>query len=90
MTSNFSINRIFEENMQINFSINAGIFTIPGQTYVIQHFAAIQNLANLTSWNHVVLNSDANNYFTVDYRWSFEKVTISFEITHGLYFKIYQ
>lgn len=72
MTSNFSINRIFEENMQINFSINAGIFTTPGQTYVIQHFAAIQNLANLTSWNHVVLNSDANNYFTVDYRWSFD------------------
>jgi hypothetical protein len=75
MTSNFSINRIFEENMLINFSIDAGLFTTNGQTFVIQHFPAIQNLSTLTKWDHAVTGEDANNYLTVEYRWSFDTLT---------------
>lgn len=75
MTSNFSINRIFEENMLINFSIDAGTFMSSGQTFVIQHSPAIQNLTNLTKWDHVIVNADVNNYLTVDYRWSFDTLT---------------
>ena len=77
MTSNFSINRIFEENMLINFSIDAGTFTTNGQTFVIQHFSAIQNLSTLTKWDHSVTGGDANNYLTVEYRWSFDVITWS-------------
>lgn len=74
MTSNFSINRIFEENMLINFSIDAGIFSTNGQSFVIQHFPAIQNLTVLTSWEHDVTGQDDDNYLTVEYRWSFDTV----------------
>ena len=72
MTSNFSINRIFEENLDINFSITGGTFNTTGQFFIIQHAPAIQNLINLTSWNHIVINTDTNNYFNIEYRWSFD------------------
>jgi len=75
MTSNFSINRIFEENMFINFSIDGGTFMTSGQTFVIQHFPAIQNMTNLTKWDHAVVNANAGNYLNVDYRWSFDTLT---------------
>jgi hypothetical protein len=74
MTSNFSINRLFEESLAINFTINDGNFTTNGQSFVIQHASAIQLLTTLNDWNHVVYNEDDDNDFTVEYRWSFDTV----------------
>lgn len=75
MTSNFSINHVFEEDLNINFTVNDGTFDTYGQTFILQHVNAIQNLKKLKSWNHVVLNEDSNNYFEVEYRWSFDITT---------------
>lgn len=77
MTSNFSINRLFEENLIINFTVNDGNFTTNGQTFIIQHASAIQLLNELQSWSHVTYNEDDDNYFTVEYRWSFDTITWS-------------
>jgi len=75
MTVNFSINKVFEENLLINFNINSGTFSTNGQTFVIQHFPAIQNLINLSSWTHDVSGEDDNNYLEIEYRWSFDTIT---------------
>lgn len=75
MTSNFSTNRIFEENLEINFTVSGGTFTTNGQTLIVQHAPAIQNLSTLTNWDAGFANVDANNYFTVEYRWSYDTVT---------------
>ena len=76
MTSNFSINRVFEENLEINFTINDGLFNTNNQFFIIQHFAPIQNLNILTSWSHDIIGTpDTNNYFTIDYCWSFDNIT---------------
>ncbi len=75
MTSSFSINHIFEENLEISFTINNGTFNTIGEEFIIQHFAAIQNLQTLDSWTHTVLNTDEDNYFEVEYRFSFDTTT---------------
>lgn len=81
MTSNFSINHVFESDLRINFTINDGIFNTYGQTFIIQHNTAIQSLKNLTTWNHVVLNESTTNYFEIEYRWSFDTITWTSWIT---------
>ena len=77
MNSNFNINRIFEENLVINITINDGIFTSNGQSYIIQHFPAIQNMNELISWEHVIYGEDQDNYFDVQYRYSIDTVNWS-------------
>lgn len=77
MNSNFNVNRVFEEDLEINFIVTDGAFTTNGQTFIIQHAPAIQNLSYLTSWTHTVYNTDANNYFTVEYRFSFDTIVWS-------------
>lgn len=81
MTSNFSINHVFEPVLDINFTINNGVFTTYGQTYILQHATSIQNLNTLTNWEHTVLNTDNNNYLEVEYRWSFDSTTWTTWIT---------
>lgn len=81
MTSNFSINRIFEENLQINFTIINGIFSVAGQNFIITHTQSIQNLSNLLSWTHVIQNTDSTNYFNIEYRWSFDTINWTSWIT---------
>lgn len=75
MTSNFSINRVFEENLEVNFTIDNGSFNTNGQVFILQHSPAIQVLSTLTSWSHEVLNVNTANYFIIDYRWSFDTIT---------------
>jgi signal peptidase I len=75
MTSNFSINHVFESDLHINITINDGIFTTFGQTFIIQHNPSIQLLKNLISWDHVVLNTSLTNYFEIEYRSSFDTIT---------------
>lgn len=77
MTSNFSINRIFDESLEINFTIDNGIFNTNNQYFIITHSGPIINLKTLTSWNHVVYNEDINNYLQVEYRWSFNETVWS-------------
>lgn len=74
MTSTFNQNRVFEENLEANFIIDSGIFTINGQQYIVTHFLPLMSVQQLTEWTHVVLDTDTNNYFIVDYRWSFDTV----------------
>lgn len=75
MISNFNINRIFEENLEINFSITGGTFTTNGQSFIIQHGPAIQNLNTLTNWIATTTGTNINNYFTYNYRYSLDTNT---------------
>lgn len=77
MTSSFSINRIFEENLIAEFAINDGIFSIPGQEYIVQHTEPIQNIKELLSFNNTIYNEDQNNYLICEYRWSYDTVNWS-------------
>lgn len=81
MTSNFTNNRLFEETLEMSFAVIDGTFTTNGQTFILQHYPAVQSLTNLTSWSHEVLNTDDDNYFVVDYRWTFDNVTWTSWIT---------
>lgn len=77
MNSNFNINKIFEENLIINFIINDGTFTNNGQSYIIQHFPAIQNINQLLTWEHDVVGENEDNYFQIEYRISTDTVNWS-------------
>ena len=77
MTSNFSINNIFEPILDINFTVDNGLFNTYGQTYILQHAVAIQNIKTLDTWEHIVLDTDSDNYFEIEYRWSSDTLTWS-------------
>lgn len=77
MTSNFTINYIFEENLKAEFNIIDGIFNTPNQQFILQHTQAIQNLKELNTWEDLTYNEDNNNYFEKEYRYSFDTNTWS-------------
>lgn len=76
MTSNFSINYVFEENMEVEFDIIDGNFNIDGEQFILQHTSAIQNLKELGEWDDVTIE-DVNNYFERSYRYSTDSLVWS-------------
>lgn len=70
MNSNFSINYVFEENLEAEFSIIDGIFTTNNEQIILQHVNAIQNLKTLDTYTDIIIGEDDNNYFEKTYRYS--------------------
>lgn len=72
----FDINKVYEPELISTFTINNGDFTTNGQFFIVQHSPAIQNLTTLTEITDVTSdNIDVNNYFTKEFRWSFDTIT---------------
>ena len=71
MTSKFTTNYVFEENLEAVFNIIDGIFNTNGQHYILQHLPAIQNLSSLNKWSdNITPEENVNNYFEKTYRYS--------------------
>lgn len=71
MTSKFTTNYVFEENLEAEFNIIDGIFNTNGQHYILQHLPAIQNLSSLNKWSdNITPEENINNYFEKTYRYS--------------------
>ncbi len=61
--------------MEATFTINNGSFTTNGQFFIMQHSQALQNLITITNISDIITSeSDTNNYFTKEIRWSFDTV----------------
>ncbi len=81
MTSVVTINNNFEENLEINITVDNGVFNTDGQTFIIQHYDTLQNVTHLTSYDHTVYGENNTNYLSIEYRWTFDNITWSPYIT---------
>lgn len=78
ITSTYYTNKVFEENLNIDFIITDGTFSNTGQYFIAQNPQACQNILELTSFDDIILGTiDSNNYFTKEIRWSFDSNTWS-------------
>lgn len=75
MQSIYKINKIYEKDLSIEFTINDGIFDNDGDFFIIQHPTSIQNLQSfLTYTDDIDADIDSNNYFSKEIRWTFDTV----------------
>lgn len=77
MTDNFYSNNVFEENLNIGWNLNDGLFVSSGQTYVFQHLPSIQNLKQFLNFTYDVENTDAYNFFKIEYSWSLNNINFT-------------
>jgi hypothetical protein len=86
MTSNFTINRLFEEKLHAEFHVADGVFNLPGQEQIFQHTQSMESVKSLDSWKMYATGTDSDNFFQVEYRWSFDTVnwTTWVEMDDGL------
>lgn len=82
MAYTFNINKVFEENLEMDFLFSGQNFTTDGQVLIIQTPVAVQNVKTLTSWSYTVSDGlDTDNTFTIEYRYSFDTVNYTSWVT---------
>lgn len=75
ITSNYSVNKIFEEDYIADFTLDNGLFSTNGQYFIMQHAVANQNIITLNNYSDLIDGTiDGTNYFTKEIRWSFDGI----------------
>lgn len=75
MTSNFTINRVFDEFLTANFTIDDGVFNNNGDNFILAVPSILKNIDELDSFEDVVYNEDADNYFIKELSTSLDNIT---------------
>lgn len=77
MTTNFYTNNSFEEELNVGWNIEDGIFEDNGHQVILTHSQAIQNIQSITGFNHVVESTNATNYFKVEFAYSVDNIVFT-------------
>jgi hypothetical protein len=75
MTSNFSINHVFESKLEADFTIDDGVFINNGDSFILAHPYSLKNVVTLLENYDTTIGVDADNYFNKEYRISTDNIT---------------